>query len=620
MPPRRKQNLLDDEDSLSEEVDDVSEDYIVVKRRKIEQIRPGDQVSWIEKYAPKTTLEVCINPRKLKELREILEPMVNGTLATRLVVVTGPAGCGKSAVVKCLGNELVERQKGAFRGLKGPGSSQQRGYSNVIEYFDSELQDVSHINHFSEFLDACRYRVGSNLAIILVEELPNVFHHETLQSFRNCISSWLYSPGNLPPLILCLTEVEIEGESGHKGFYSIENSLTAETLLGRDLLAHGIGVGVVKRVKFLPIAKTFMRKTLSKIIQKEKVRFPRDNQELILALLYESGDIRALLSNLQFWCRTGGFNSDVSGKENQISLFHAVGKVVHSSGKYADMDENTSDSFSIRAVLDSYSNFGLLHLALLENYHIYGGLQYDVAVAANLVDSLSIGDTLGGLEESHEYGIRAVRHQLRNVDGNGGRTQPMKFPRHFKMLKAANKVKREVESYSRYIGNGRISFADVNLLDGYFMPTIYNSFRYKLKYGRKRYTYNRVGGKFQGIAADDEVPVMEDEQERESGVRDQFAVEIETKMAEAGEGENSENDDFSDAIDDSTDDDNDNDDFGDFNDSLDSKLIALTQQTLTQQNAGEQSSGEQGAVVHDTDEEDFSDDPKLDWLVSQGRL
>lgn len=627
MPPRRKQKPLDDEDSLSEEVDDVSEDPIWVKRPKIEQNHRGDQVSWIEKYGPRTSLEICINPRKLKELREILEPMVNGSLACRLVMVTGPAGCGKSTVVKCLGNELVERREGTSGSFKHPGRSHEGVFPNVIEYFDSDLQDVSHVGHFSEFLDACRYRVGSNLAVIVVEELPNVFHQETLLNFRNCIKSWLYSPGILPPLVICLTEVEIEGESAHKGYYNIENSLTAETLLGRDLLTQGVRAGVVKRVKFLPIAKTFMKKTISKIIQKEKVRIPQDKQELVFASLYESGDIRALLSNLQFWSRTGFLDASVSGKENQISLFHAVGKVVHSSAKYADMDEDASDSFSIRAVLDSYSNFGLLHLALLENYQIYGGLQYDINVAANLVESLSISDTLGSLEESHEYGIRAVRHQLRNVGENRGRTQPMKFPRHFKMLKAANKVKREVGSYSRYIGNCRISFDDVNLLDGYFVPTIYNSFSYKLKNGRTSYSYNRVGGKFEGISADEEVPVMEDEQEHEWGVRDQFAVEIEAKMAETGEnGDKSEDsDDWSDAIDD-TDDDNDND----FNDSLDSKLIGLTQQDVGENDVGKHNVDKYNVDKHnedkhkpdehDGDQDRWSDDPELDWLVSQGRL
>ncbi|SGZ58694.1 CIC11C00000002176 [Sungouiella intermedia] len=597
MPPKRKQTPLDDEDSLSEEVEDVSEDFIRVKRPRTESVETVVQDSWIDKYSPLNSLEICVNPRKLKELREVLEPMIRGTLECRLLVVTGPAGCGKSTLIKCLGNELVAKVKEASLGKTEPNKSQEGGFPNIVEYFDSELQDVSHIRHFSEFLDASRYRIGSNLALIVVEEYPNVFHHETLQSFRDCIRNWLYSPGTLPPLVLCLTEIEIESESGHRGYYNIENNFTAETLLGRALMTHGVSSGVVQRVKFLPIAKTFMKKSISKVIQKERVKIPPEKQVLFLSSLYESGDIRALLSNLQLWARTGSFDSDLSGKENQISLFHAVGKVVHSSAKFASMDEESSDSFSIRAVLDGYNNFGLLHLALLENYQIYSGLQYEVAVAADLVDALSISDTLGGLEESHEYAIREVRHQLRNVGESRGRTQPMKFPRHFKMLKAANKVKREVDNYSRYIGDSRVSFANVNLLDGYFVPSIFNSFRYKLQNGSKPYSYNRVGGKFQQIFADDEVPVMESEFEHELGVKDQFAMEIEAKMGGSEDrNDGLSEDDLSDEIHNTTDDDNDNDDF---NDSLDDKLVSLTQR-------------------HDEDE--LSDDPELDWLVSQGRL
>lgn len=590
MPPRRRRNLsIVEDDSLSDELEDVSEDFIRPKRAKSEVKVDQD---WIDKYAPKSSAEVSVNPKKLKEMRDYLVPMINGELNCRLLVVTGPSGCAKSTLVKCLGNELVASRKRGSDGIDGFTGQSSKDLENVIEYLDFELENVNQRNHFDEFLDGCRYRVGSNLALIVVEELPNVFHPETLKNFRVCLSNWIYSQGNVPPMVLCLTEVEIESESGHKGYYNIENSLTAETLLGRDLLNHGTSSGLVKRVKFLPIAKTFMKKTLAKIIKIEKINLPESQLEPLLAALYASGDIRALISNLQFWARSPNANLDVARmmRENQITLFHAVGKVIHSSTKYASMDNDFSDYFSIKSVVESYNNLGLLLLALLENYQIYNGLQYDIKEAANLVDALSISDTLETLEEAHEYGIRAVRHQLRTVTESLGRTQSMKFPRHFKMLKAANKVRKEVDSYVRYFGNCRLSFADANLLDGFYVPAIFNSFRYKLKNGSRPYAYNRVGGKFQEIFADEEVSVMENEFEYERGVKDQFLVDIEAKMGQELQSE--EEAELSEEID-STDEEE------DFNDSLDSKLISMTQRK---------------------DDEDFSDDPELDWLVSQGKL
>lgn len=593
MPPRRRPKpALVDSDSLSEEVEDVSEDFVRPKRPKT---HPRDQLDWIEKYAPKTSAEVCVNTRKVKELKDVMSEMVAEGLQCRFLVVTGPSGCGKSTLVKCLGNELIASKKHGADGVSGLQDMQFQHSDHIVEYFDTQLDNVAHQAQFSEFLDGCRYRTGASLAFIVVEELPNVFHSETLVQFRRSIRDWIYSTGNLPPLVLCLTEVEMESDNGQKNFYNIENSLTAETLLGRDLLYHASAAGLLKRVKFLPIAKTFMKKAVSKIIKSEKIQFPPSLEAQISAQLFETGDIRALIAKLQFLYQYGDHNMDVSmSRETLISLFHAVGKVVHSSGKFADMDDDTSDYHSVKAVLDSYSNLPLLNLALLENYHILNGLEYEIAVAADLVDSLSISDTLASVEEAYEFGIRAVRHNLRSVPEAHGHTQPMKFPRHFKMLKAANKVRKEVDSYGRYLGHMQVSFANVNLLDGYLVPAIYNSFRYKLKNGSKPYAYNRIGGKFQEIFADGEVTVMENENEREFGVKDQFLADIDAQMALEITSEQEE--DLSEEIANTSTDE-------DFNDSLDVNLMMMTQKQ------------------HDDEASDeFSDDPQLDLLVSQGRL
>lgn len=588
MPPRRKQKPSKlEEDSLSEEVEDDSDLFIRPKRPKI---RPNDDKDWIDKYGPQKSADVCVNPRKLKELREVLVKMVDGLLKCRLLVVSGPSGSAKLTLVKCLGNELISSQKQSTTQF---GHGIKKGDSeNIVEYFDSALENVYQRSHFTEFIDGCRYRVGSNLALILIEELPNIFHQETLANFRLTLSNWIYSQGELPPLVLCLTEVEMESENSQKGYYNIENSLTVETLLGRDLLVHGMLAGLIERVKFLPVAKTFMKKTLTKIIKSEQVKLPEKLLASLLAALYESGDIRALICTLEFIARSKSGQVDIEGmiRESQISLFHAVGKVIHSSTKYQSLDDELSDYYSTMAVVDSYNNLGLLHLALLENYQIYNGLQYEIEIAANLVDTLSISDTMSSLEEGHEYGIRGVRLQLRTISEKQGRTQPMKFPRHFKMLKASNKVKREVDSYVRYLGNLWVSFSNVNLVDGCLVPKIYNSFRYKLKHGSTPYSYNRVGGKFQELHADDQVTVMEHEQEQELGIKDQFYLDIQAKMEQ--DALSDEEAELSEAIDDTDTDE-------DFNDSLDSRLISLTQKN---------------------EADDFSDDPELDWLVSQGKL
>ena len=49
--------------------------------------------------------------------------------------------------------------------------------------------------------------------MILVEELPNIYHLETLKKFRDAIRDWIYQDDNgfsLPPLIICLSEIEYD--------------------------------------------------------------------------------------------------------------------------------------------------------------------------------------------------------------------------------------------------------------------------------------------------------------------------------------------------------------------------------------------------------------------------
>lgn len=567
----RKRTHLED-DSLSEGVEDISEDVIEPFAKK----GRSEKVPWISKYEPTMVEDVCINPRKMKEIREILTRMLSGTLSTRVLVLSGPAGCSKSTLAKAIARDFFRVKYGSKQT-----SNTERPY--LVEYIDSSLEDVRQPGHFQDFMDGCRYRTGLNLAMVFVEDLPNVFHEETLKAFRNCLRDWIHTDADLPPVVLCLTEVEIAADQS-RGYYNIENNLSVETLLGRDLLNVGIATGTIERVKLLPIAKTYMKKALSKIIAAEKVRRSTDFEEY-LGTLCESGDIRALICGLEFWHRSPGLA--MLARESQITLFHAVGKVIHSSTKVETDADFSADYWSIKSVADTYNNFALLHLALLENYHIYNGQQYDVDVAANIVDSLSINDTLGMVEEYEDYAIRAVRAQLRDVALKTSKVHPMKFPRHFKLVREANKVQREVRDYMRHIGRLRVLFLDVNLVDGCLLPRIYNSFRYKMIHGRKPYSYNRLGGALQEIHADDSLPVMEHELEVARGVRDQFAEDIMAEM----KVEDSEDEAMSEEIDET-------DAETDFDDTLDEGLLRATQRP----------------------DDDFLDDPELDMLVSQGRL
>ncbi|GEQ71602.1 hypothetical protein JCM33374_g5287 [Metschnikowia sp. JCM 33374] len=533
-----------DDDSLSDEIEDVSSDLVYDNPRKSSKKHRVEDIPWSVKYEPHSVQDVSINPRKVKEVREIFTPMAKRESKCRLLVLSGPAGSSKSTLAKCLAEELF--------------SSSISHPSGYVEYLDSSLDAVGQAHHFQDFLDGCRYLVGASRCMVLVEDLPNVFHPATLASFRQSIRDWIFSSSemDLPPLVLCLTEVEIVGDHGQRGFYNIDNCLTVETILGRDLLSAGSSSGQISRVKFLPVAKTYIKKSLQRIVQAESsVAIHSKQVGEILNGLCESGDIRSSICNLEFMCKsTTGLKMASLMRESQISLFHAVGKVIHSSSKaHAEsLDSNFSvDYESVRSVVDNYHNFGLLHLALLENYQIYNGSQFDLDIAANIVDNLSLNDTFTSPEASHDFALRSTRHALAAIPVKSSRTLPMKFPRQFKSVREENKVRVEVGNYTRYLTGLMVSFEDVNLLDGYFVPRIKNSQQYRRQFGPKPFLYNRIGGSFREIYADENLPVLENDMEMGASVKDQFSDDISAaiqhlEMAQGSEFEDLESE--SDAI------------------------------------------------------------------------
>lgn len=588
MARRPKRRLAEiQESSLSDEVDDVSED-VITHLASVQNPRNRAE-SWLEYYAPKSPEDVSINPSKLKEVRTLIHEMLGKTSDCRLLILSGPAGASKSTLVKALAKQLLP---------------QTHKRESIIEYANGEIDGLHHPEHFAEFLDGCRYRIGDKKGVVLVEDLPNVFHEATLNGFRRSLESWVYSSRgmDLPPVILCVTEVELVGEARNRGYFNLENCFTVETLLGTTFLRSGLATGLIKRVKFLPIAKRFLKKTVDRIIAKEKAHCPDPS---FLQSIYESGDIRSSIGALELWNRSGGaFNF----KEQQITLFHAVGKVLFSSTKTisAPDQEYSEDYQSIQMVIEGYSNFGLLHLALLENYSIVSGLQYDINTAADVVESLSTNDILQSVPESRDYAIRAVRNALRHLRSSGSLALKMRFPQHFKVLREESKCISQINDYRRYLVPFPTLVTDANLIDGFLLPKIYNSFKYRHKNGRSRYMYNRLGGSFKRVFVDDAPPILEEDLPLQAE-RDQFMDDIENKIASENAAHVKESDEMSESIEESqsgTDD--------ELDDTLDDGILQLSRQGSTR-----------GHAIFQGEQDDLSDlmnDPEIDFLISQGVL
>ncbi|CAN3357667.1 hypothetical protein DICA2_C12970 [Diutina catenulata] len=553
-----------DSDSSVEEV------FRAPKRQRVNREWSSSvfSVPWTEKYAPRSLNEVCINPTKLKQLVEAMRTMRD--TGKRILIVSGPAGSVKSTAVVAVAQHTL--------GLP------------VIEYFDRG----SGPGEFAEFLSDCRYRRGKQECVVLVEEFPNVFHGPTMASFRQAIDQWLHTEvvgSKLPLLVFVITEVEYGGTDA----YSVENSFTADTVLGRALANHP----KVQTVRFNSVAVRFTTKLLKRVVQGERGAFrhilPRELTEFT-GKLATMGDVRSILANLQMWATLtrvkAGMKSQVHRpklgqpldldltsmffRESSINVFHALGKVIFGSSessKYSQ-DRSLDDFYSVEQVV---TNFGddsnVIPLGLVENYGIYKNGNYAVSVAADLLDVLSLADVMAGDEWAppsrlgssvssrqiaQELSLRATRSYLAGTGTPSGvHKVKMRFPRHFKAQRRARQCRQILYQYQWYANSGiHPGIAQLNMVDGAYRHLIYN------KRGGTRYGYGRLGGRFREIGADTEVDYA-DEIAPPLDELDQFAIEIKAGMARAFTNDNVSDEDLSDPISDESEPESDDFEFSD---------------------------------------------------------
>lgn len=526
MPPKKRLKCKATETSF-EEVDSSTDDedrdvFLVSPSPKKPQLRHN--TPWIIKYAPQTTSEICINPTKLKQVKDALHRMKTHQLMTKVLVLVGPCGSSKSTTIKLLAKEITN-----------------------LDVFNDSLIEYDESENIGRFLQSCKYKTQS---VVLIEKLPNVYHEDTLREFRDAIRQWIFAGIELPPLVICISEFEYESDRAQVS-YGLENNMTGDTLLSRELLSYP----EVETIRFNPLATRFLKKTVYSILKNEGLtKLLSDTKfDAFLQELFKVGDIRSIILNLEMWVKFYKSGVDYN-RENAIGIFHAIGKVIYSSKDF-DGDVETINLKTVSQVLETLpeKNLSLLNLGLLENYHIYQDSSFDLSIAKHITNNLSVND----LSPFGEIGVRSTRIYLSKAGPKSSTSKlKMKFPRHFKVLKAMRKTATRLNEYRRYISPSS-SIENLNLIDGYYMPLIYNR-KYKT-----RYRYNRLGGKLNEIYADDDAPVIDDDYSCNHDY-DQFQNDIDFAVNRQGDngGDDTESDALSDEIEESPFEESSDDEFG----------------------------------------------------------
>eukprot|EP01135_Chromosphaera_perkinsii_P002176 Nk52_evm11s218 gene=Nk52_evmTU11s218 len=274
---------------------------------------------WIDKYKPTSVQDLAVHAKKVADVRNTIEQSfqyfknqrghTNGRKGPKIILLTGPAGCGKTAVM----NVLSKNMNFDICEWVSP-VQEERNFANAK--FSNELEEkkkewtTSALQKFEKFLFRCeKYSSLMDLSekprnvfdkntsrrkrVILAEDLP--YFKDSFASrdkLRAIIEDYLRK-GNCP-LVFIISDFTHTSDG-----YSTLNRIFSPANLA------SIFSESVATVRFNPIAKTILVKALSKIMANELECRPRrtlplskGNIERVADLC--GGDIRNAINILQF--------------------------------------------------------------------------------------------------------------------------------------------------------------------------------------------------------------------------------------------------------------------------------------------------------------------------------
>lgn len=365
---RRRAAKLAPSVSLKAEFDTLSEDFsecfndfsIPGPIRKTKEL-------WVDKYAPHSLAELAVHKKKIEDVKKWMEEKLKAPKATVggwTLVLTGQTGVGKSATVRAiaddLGADLCEwttpvptlwaEHVHANSGLR---------YTSKLEEFETFVEKIRKYS----MLCPTNTRSQRNLIIILIDDIPVTSGNVAFARLGKCLTGLIRS--TQVPTVISLTHYH-KSESNDTAMW---NSEDLESLL-QDAGAHKIG--------FNPVTTNSIKKILVRVCKEESCHA---SEELLHQIATSSGgDIRHAIMSLQYYCLDPRRHSSAlatsssstvpknldslvpghesygpssalpspCGRDETLSLFHALGKFLHNKRETNSDADIDMDSFPLK--------------------------------------------------------------------------------------------------------------------------------------------------------------------------------------------------------------------------------------------------------------------------------
>ncbi|XP_068728111.1 cell cycle checkpoint protein RAD17-like isoform X2 [Montipora capricornis] len=237
--------------------------------------------------------ELAVHKKKVAEVRSwLLDNLSCKQGSSAVLLLTGPAGSGKTATMEVLASELGLELQEWINPVSGMTEGEFNEYSSWRNFSQSQLRK------FEDFiLRANKYPTlsifgekssqSADKKILLIEDLPNIFFREATK-LHEVLST--YKQTSRSPVVFIVSDSHHGDSNVHK-------------LLPKDI-QYKLGI---QNISFNPVAHTSLVKTINRITslesQQNKSTFLPPSKETIDLLAQNSGgDIRTAINGLHFFC------------------------------------------------------------------------------------------------------------------------------------------------------------------------------------------------------------------------------------------------------------------------------------------------------------------------------
>ncbi|KAE9597891.1 putative checkpoint protein Rad17/Rad24 [Lupinus albus] len=318
---------------------------------------------WVAKYKPCSLEELAVHKKKVEEVKTWFEERLKaskGIYRNNVLVISGQAGVGKSAAIHVIASHLGATVCGW--NTPTPVIWQEHLYNS-----GAGAQYTSKLGEFENFVEKIRkYGIiptsftgeSKPSVILLIDDLPMTNGKAAFGRLKDCLHLLVYST-QIPTAIL-FTDYGNTDSADYNARCLEELQLSLESS------------GACK-VAFNPITTNSIKKTLFRICQMEHCDVSADHVDHIAKA--SGGDIRHAITSLQFFClkpnqvhslslftdSPGALKDECNkpvrsnngyylhyGRDETLSLFHALGKFLHNKRETRSSIKYDQDDFLIQ--------------------------------------------------------------------------------------------------------------------------------------------------------------------------------------------------------------------------------------------------------------------------------